>query len=87
MFSLIVSVGVVSTGRGYHLHDGKEGVTAISASVFRFLATFVKYVMPPIGTIRMVGAWSGYELANIGETMTTVLTIIIFHNISFKQFF
>lgn len=81
MRPFITSFGMICTGATYHLHDRREGVTAIFAGVFGFPCTFVEFVSASVTSVGMAWAGGADKLSCVNESMSTVFTIIVFHRL------
>ena len=79
MRPFITSLGMICTGATYHLHDRREGVTAVFAGVFGFPCTFVEFVSASVTSAGMAGAGGADKLSYVNKAMSTVFTIIVCH--------
>ena len=79
MTTPVATIRMITAGRSYHLHDGRELPATIFAGVAGLLATLIQLMRTTIGTCRMITAGTTHQLANIGELPTTVFTITTCH--------
>lgn len=71
---------MIHTGTTYHLHDRREGVSAVFTGVFGFLTTFIEFVAASVGAVGMARAGSADELSDVSEAVTAVFAIVILHS-------
>lgn len=81
MRPFITSIWMIRTRTTYHLHDRREGVSAVFTGVFALLASLVELVTTSVASVGMTGAGGTDELPDVWEAVSAVFAIVVCHRL------